>query len=48
LFYKGVSLFGGAEMGGLLQGTEKPVVLTSRSESVQSKFYSIAMACILA
>ncbi|MGB4414321.1 MAG: phosphate acyltransferase [Paludibacter sp.] len=47
-FYKGVSLFGGAEMGGLLQGTEKPVVLTSRSESVQSKFYSIAMACILA
>jgi phosphate butyryltransferase len=47
-FYKGVSLFGDAEMGGLLQGTEKPVVLTSRSESVHSKFYSIAMACILA
>ena len=47
-FYKGVSLFGGAEMGGLLQGTEKPVVLTSRSESVDSKFYSIAMACVLA
>ena len=47
-FYKGVSLFGDAEMGGLLQGTEKPVVLTSRSESVQSNFYSIAMACILA
>lgn len=48
IFYKGVSLFGGAEMGGLLQGTDKPVVMTSRSESVQSKFYSIAMACILA
>jgi phosphate butyryltransferase len=46
-FYKGVSLFGGAEMGGLLQGTEKPVVLTSRSESSDSKFYSIAMACVL-
>jgi phosphate butyryltransferase len=46
-FYKGLSLFAGAEMGGLLQGTEKPVVLTSRSESVDSKFYSIAMACIL-
>src|ERR1035437_5995729 len=40
-FYKGVTLFGGAEMGGLLQGTTKPVVLTSRSESVVSKFYSI-------
>jgi phosphate butyryltransferase len=47
-FYKGLSLFAGAEMGGLLQGTEKPVVLTSRSESVDSKFYSIAMACVLA
>jgi len=46
-FYKGVSLFGDAEMGGLLQGTTKPVVLTSRSESVNSKFYSIAMACVL-
>jgi phosphate butyryltransferase len=46
-FYKGLSLFAGAEMGGLLQGTEKPVVLTSRSESIQSKFYSIAMACVL-
>jgi len=46
-FYKGVSLFGGAEMGGLLQGTTRPVVLTSRSESVNSKFYSIAMACVL-
>ena len=48
VFYKGVSLFGGAEMGGLLQGTEKPVVMTSRSESVKSKFYSICIACILA
>jgi phosphotransacetylase len=47
-FYKGLSLFAGAEMGGLLQGTEKPVVLTSRSESINSKFYSIAMACVIA
>lgn len=46
-FYKGLALFAGAEMGGLLQGTSKPCVLTSRSDSTQSKFYSIAMACIL-
>lgn len=46
-FYKGLSVFAGAEMAGLLQGLEKPVVLTSRSESVDSKFYSIAMACVL-
>jgi phosphate butyryltransferase len=47
-FYKGLSLFAGAEMAGLLQGTDKPVVLTSRSESIDSKFYSIAMACVIA
>lgn len=45
-FYKGLMTFAGAEMGGLLQGTEKPVVFTSRSESVNSKFNSIAMACV--
>jgi phosphate butyryltransferase len=46
-FYKGLALFAGAEMGGLLQGTSKPCVLTSRGDSTMSKFYSIAMACIL-
>ena len=46
-FYKGLALFAGAQMGGLLQGTDNPVVLTSRSESTQSKFYCIAMACLL-
>ncbi|NDV46850.1 phosphate butyryltransferase [Paludibacter sp. 221] len=46
-FYKGLMAFAGAEMGGLLQGTEKPVVLTSRGESIESKFNSIAMACLL-
>ena len=47
-FYKGLALFAGTEMGGILQGTEKPCVLTSRSDSTKSKFYSIAIACILA
>lgn len=46
-FYKGLALFAGAEMGGILQGTTKPCVLTSRSDSTQSKFYSIAIACVL-
>ncbi len=45
-FYKGLMIFAGSEMGGILQGTSKPVVMTSRSESIQSKFYSIAIACI--
>jgi len=46
-FYKGLALFAGAQMGGLLQGPDYPVVLTSRSESTESKFYSIAMACLM-
>ncbi|VBB43425.1 Phosphate butyryltransferase [uncultured Paludibacter sp.] len=48
VFYKGIALFANAQMGGILQGTEKPCVLTSRSESSLSKFYSIAVGCILA
>ena len=47
-FYKGLALFAGAQMGGLLQGTDNPVVLTSRSQTTASKFYSTAMACVMA
>jgi len=46
-FYKALMLFGGGEIGGLIMGTEKPVVVMSRSESQMSKFYCIAMACIM-
>jgi len=48
VFYKGITTFAGAQMGGILQGTEKPVVMTSRGDSTESKFYSIAVGCILA
>ncbi|NOR45143.1 MAG: phosphate acetyltransferase [Candidatus Delongbacteria bacterium] len=47
-FYKGLMLFAGAELGGLIQGTEKPVVVMSRSESEKSKYYCIAMSCLMA
>ena len=47
-FYKALIAFAGAEMGGKLEGTTKPVVLTSRSDSIQSKFNSLALACITA
>ena len=47
-FYKGLMLFAGGELGGLIRGTEKPVVLMSRSESEKSKFYCIALACFMA
>ena len=45
-FYKSVSLFARADMAGILQGTVCPVVVTSRSDSSISKYYSLALACI--
>lgn len=47
IFYKSMMCFAHAQMGGVLFGTEKPVVLTSRSDSTDSKFNSIALACLL-
>lgn len=47
-FYKSLMLFGHGEMAGLLSGTLKPVVLMSRSESEISKYYCIALACLMA
>lgn len=46
VFYKTVITFAGAEMGGILYGTDKPVVMTSRSDTAASKFNSIALAGI--
>lgn len=45
-FYKTLSLFGDANMAGMLTGTIAPVVLPSRSDSGNSKFYSLALACM--
>ncbi len=47
-FYKGLMLFAGAGLAGLIQGTSKPVVVMSRSESAASKYYCIALACLMA
>jgi len=47
-FYKGLMLFASGELAGLIRGTEKPVVLMSRSESEKSKYYCIALSCLMA
>ncbi|MGC8865104.1 MAG: phosphate acyltransferase [Bacteroidales bacterium] len=47
-FYKGLVRFAGAELAGLIRGTRKPVIVMSRSESEQSKFNCIALACLMA
>jgi len=46
-FYKSLMLFSHGELGGLIMGTDKPVVLMSRSESEKSKYYCIALACLM-
>lgn len=46
-FYKALMLFASGELAGLIRGTEKPVVVMSRSESQISKYYCIALACLM-
>lgn len=46
MFYKSLTLFAHAETAAVLQGTLCPVVLPSRSDSNQSKFYSLALAAL--
>ncbi len=48
VFYKTTSCFAHADMAGVLQGTICPVVLPSRSDSGESKYYSLAVACLTA
>ena len=45
-FYKTLSLFGDANMAGMLTGTTAPVVVPSRSDSGNSKYYSLVLACL--
>jgi phosphate butyryltransferase len=47
-FYKGLMLFANGELAGLIRGTEKPVILMSRSESEKSKYYCIVLSCLMA
>lgn len=47
-FYKSLTLFAKATIAGMLAGTTAPVVVTSRADSADSKFYSLATACLKA
>ncbi len=47
-FYKTMSLFGRATMAGVICGTIAPVVVPSRADTADSKFYSLALACVAA
>ena len=47
-FYKTITYFAHATVTGMLAGTTAPVVVTSRADSAESKFYSLAVACMKA
>lgn len=44
VFYKSLTYLGNAKAAGILLGADVPVVLTSRADSSESKFYSLALA----
>jgi len=48
VLYKALVYLAKAKVGGLILGASAPVVLTSRTDSAESKLFSIACACIIA
>lgn len=47
MFYKALNFMGGAMVGAVIMGASVPIVLTSRSDSEQSKMFSIALAAAM-
>ena len=48
VFYKAMMFLAHAKSASVIAGAKKPIVLTSRADSKESKFYSIALACLIA
>ena len=48
VFYKSLTYFAHADMATAIVGTKIPTTLSSRSDSVQNKLYSLAFACLRA
>lgn len=46
VFYKSATHMGGAKVAAMVLGTRKPVVLSSRGDSADTKVYSIALAAL--
>ncbi|MBN1997258.1 bifunctional enoyl-CoA hydratase/phosphate acetyltransferase [candidate division KSB1 bacterium] len=44
VFYKTLAYLGGAKMAGVILGAKVPIILTSRADTDENKYYSIAMA----
>ncbi len=48
VFYKSATILGGARLAAVVVGSSAPCVLTSRADSEESKYFSIALGCRLA
>jgi len=47
ILYKSLMYFANAKVGAVIQGAKAPVVLTSRSDRMDSKLYSLALAILV-
>ena len=48
VFHKSITLFGHATLACILQGAQVPVVLPSRADNADTKYYSLALSSLLA
>jgi phosphate butyryltransferase len=48
VFYKSMMFLANAKSASVIAGASKPIVLTSRADSTESKYYSIALGAIVA
>ena len=48
VFYKSMMFLANAKSASVIAGAQKPIVLTSRADSTDSKFYSIALSALVA
>jgi len=48
VFYKSMMFLAGAKSASVIAGAKKPIVLTSRADTTESKFYSIALSALVA
>lgn len=48
IFYKTLTYFANADMATYIVGTQIPITISSRSDTVRNKLYSLAFACLIA
>ena len=48
VFYKSLAYFARAQVAGCVVGATVPIILTSRADSTETKFNSVALGCALA